>query len=162
MKGWIGAIVLPFALYMMGMAYERWQRVRSARAALPQEAELTGDDSTNPFSLAGIGEMVLPLVLVALAFSAFACVAIYRMVDGGRVMTLFDLGAVLFTIAAYGSNLTVKVKCRMPKLAGSDREKNTGPDGHVSGPENGLKAARMRQPYTPGMLTKPTFAGKIG
>ena len=156
MKYWIGAILLPFALYMIATAYQRWQRVARAHAALPPGAEMTGDDNTNPFSLAGIGEMVLPIVLAALVFSALTCVAIYVMVDGGRVMTLFDLGAVLLTIAAYGLDFTTKVKCRMPKTAPSDQN-STGPDGGTAKTTAGPGADQMRQPYTPENANKSYF-----
>lgn len=142
MKYWLGAAVLPFAFWLLWQALGTWQRVKAARAAMPAGWDPAAEADTDPLSLAGIGEMVLPLVLAALVFSAVQCIAIYRMMDGGRVLTLFDLAAALFTMAAYGINLTVKVKCRMPKP-------NISP---VAG--HGADVSRLRQPYAPDSLNK--------
>ncbi len=117
MKYWAGIALLPFAAWLLWTAYRHWQRVTAARMELPVGVEPATEDDTNPLSLAGFGEMVLPFVVVALTILAIQFVAIYRMFGGGPLMSLFDLCVALFTMAAYGLNFAVKVKCRMPKTA---------------------------------------------
>lgn len=126
MKYGLGIALLPFAAWLLWQTYQDWQRVEAARAALPAGTGFTADDDTNPLSLAGIGEMVLPFVLAALVFSAFECIAVYRLVEGERSLSLFDMAVVLGTIAAYGLNFALKVKHRMPKTALAPRPKAQG------------------------------------
>ena len=156
MKYWLGIALLPFAAWLLWQTYQDWQRVEAARAALPAGTDFTADDDTNPLSLAGIGEMVLPFVLAALVFSAFECIAVYRLVDGERSLSLFDMVVVLGTIAAYGLNFALKVKHRMPKTALSTASQSTGPLPWPQRLAQQREQARLRlrQPYAHDSLNK--------
>jgi hypothetical protein len=138
MKFWIGTALLPFAIWLLWTAYRHWLRVTEARLAMPAGWDTATEDDTSPLSLAGFGEMVLPFVVVALTILAIQFAVLYRMFGGGPLMSLFDLCAALFTMAAYGLNFAVKVKCRMPKMPQSPSKGDPVP-----------QPVQLRQPYAP-------------
>lgn len=144
MKYWVGAALLPFATWLLWTAYTHCHRVMVARMQMPAGWDTAIEDDTKPLSLAGFGEMVLPFVVVALTILAIQFVVIYRMFGGGPLMSLFDLCVALFTMAAYGLNFAVKVKCRMPK-----------PTQLSSKDEAVTQHAQLRQPYAPDTSNPP-------
>ncbi len=159
MTYWFGAVLAPFAAWLLWQSYHHWQRVNAARAALPASCTPPADENSDPRSLAGFGEIALPIVLTALVFSAVECIAAYKVAGGEKVLSLFDIGVVLATLAAYGLNFTLKVKCRMPKTDNQASNDNAAP---VPWPQRlalqALQAeqARLRQPYASESLNKTT------
>jgi hypothetical protein len=165
MKYWLGAVLAPFMLWLVWQSYQHVQRVKSARAAMPSGWSPASDEDADPRSLAGFGEMALPIILFALAFSAFECVAAYRVAGGEKVLSLLDMAVVLGTIAAYGFNFTLKVKYRMPRMASDAANERQGPlpwpqrlalqaqaDAEARRAARQAEQARLRQPYAPESL----------
>jgi hypothetical protein len=117
MRNMLGLALIPFVAVLLWQAYQHWQRVEAAWAALPPGTDRTADEDTDPHSLAGFGEMALPFVLTALVLAGLECIIAYKMADGGRILSLFDMGMALLALTAYGLNFTLKVKHRKPRLA---------------------------------------------
>jgi hypothetical protein len=117
MRNMLGLALIPFVVVLFWQAYQHWQNVEAAWAAMPPGTDRNADEDADPHSLAGFGEMALPFVLTALVIAGLECIVAYRMADGGRVLSIFDMGMAMLALVAYGTNFTVKIKLRKPKLA---------------------------------------------
>lgn len=113
MRYWLGAGLLTFAAALTAAAF---RRRRQALAAPSSEA-------LSP-SLGMLAEVVRPLVLLGLAYLGLKTVAIYFWVGGVRYLSLFDLGAMLVLMAAFGHWLVVRTRYR-PAREGARPETDT-------------------------------------
>ncbi|MCX7891320.1 MAG: hypothetical protein N2544_02975 [Burkholderiales bacterium] len=105
MRNLVGAMfVLVGAALAWAAVTLRARRIAARRAAgIPDGAE--------PQSrLFVFGEIVRPILLFFLAWVGVKTVLAYHWLDGGRYLSLFDLGGFLAALAAYGYWLHVKTK----------------------------------------------------
>lgn len=97
------------AWYVYVAVTTRVRRLAERRAAgIPDDAEPAS-------SMFVFGEIVRPIILLALAYLALKTTLAYFWLDAQRYLSLFDLVAFNGALAAYGYWLVVKTKC--PPLA---------------------------------------------
>lgn len=115
MSYWIGAVLGLIGLALLIGSRTHRVTVRAARAeairrGIPAERPIAAD------SIAALGEMIAPVILIALAwFTLKICVAFY-MVDTSAYFNVFDLAGTLVLVAGYASWLLAKTHYRMPDL----------------------------------------------
>ncbi len=68
-------------------------------------------------SLAVFGAILRPLILCALGYFAVKVTMAYLLLDGGRYFSLFDLGGLLFLLAAYAAWLELQTRYRKEEHA---------------------------------------------
>lgn len=111
----IGAVLGAVGAYLAVAAQARRSQVRAARAqavrlGLPEERPVEAN------SVAALGEMVAPIVLVALGwFTLKLCFAFY-ILPPSDYFTIVDLAGTLVLVGGYASWLLAKTHYRMPDL----------------------------------------------
>ncbi|MGQ0455679.1 MAG: hypothetical protein ACT4OU_01320 [Hyphomicrobium sp.] len=113
MKYWIGASLGVCGAYLFMVAQAHRARVRAART----EAVRDGRPAERPVaadSVAALGEMVAPVVLVALGWFTLKLCFAYYILQPVAYFTLFDLAGTLALVGGYASWLLAKTHYRMP------------------------------------------------
>ncbi len=121
-----GCVMLLLAAAVFGWALRHRRRV----LALIAEDELVRQleaQSADPDSISAFGEIMRPLVLFALAWIGVKSVAVYFWLDGQRYLSLFDLGALLALLAAYGYCITIQTRYRMSAVLAARHRIAAGP-----------------------------------
>ncbi|MFN0218714.1 MAG: hypothetical protein ACKVP4_07885 [Hyphomicrobium sp.] len=116
MKYWIGAILGACGAYLFLAAQAHRARIRAARA----DAVRLGRTAERPIaadSVAALGEMVTPIVLIALGWFTLKLCFAYYILSPVNYFTLFDLIGTLVLVAGYASWLVAKTHYRMPDLS---------------------------------------------
>ncbi len=115
MKFWLGAVLTLGATFLFMKAAEHKNRVTLARDQALRRGQ-PADQPLDTNSIAALGEMITPIVLVALAYiSLKTSIAFYVLNDGA--LSIFDLAGALLLFAAYGTWLRSKTMLRMPPLS---------------------------------------------
>jgi uncharacterized membrane protein len=120
MKNWTGLLLLAAAAWLVAVALAQRRRVRAARREALARGESTADATLHP-SLAMLGGILPPLVMLGLAIVAAQIVVAYVVMDGGRIFSLFDLCGFLALLAAYALWLIIKTQYREPAIAVAPR-----------------------------------------
>jgi hypothetical protein len=102
MRNWIGAITAALAVWLMYSALSHRRRILAGR---PASTIAAGPDGAplHRLSLAMFGDIVRPMIILALAYFALKVIAAYVLLGGARFLSPFDLAGVLFLVAAYGA-----------------------------------------------------------
>jgi len=106
----IGLFFCAIGAWLLTTGLAQRSRVLASRARRPAPAEGQAPES----SLFVLGEITRPLILFALAYAGLKSVVAYILLDAGRVLSPFDLGAFLFLLAAYGTWFVFKT--RFPEI----------------------------------------------
>jgi hypothetical protein len=85
-------------------------RARVVRHSAP--LDLVQESTPAISSLAAFGAILRPLILCALGYFAVKITMAYLLLDGGRYFSLFDLGGLLFLLAAYAAWLVLQTRYR--------------------------------------------------
>lgn len=111
MRYWTGLLLFAGAAWLLRSALARRARVLNARA----EGRVAPPASA---SLAMMGDVLPPLVMLALALVGVKMTFAYFAFGGSRVLSLFDLAGLLSLLAAYGTSVTFAARYReSPPLA---------------------------------------------
>ena len=139
MKYWIGSMLGAYGLYLMLAAQAHRTRIMASRA---EEVRLNrvDDQPLDPHSIAAFGEMVTPIVLVALAWLSLKLCFAYYWLNTDGVLSPLDLAGTLVLIFGYASWLIAKTKYRMHDCATELRLDVTRPRSKVT------QMSDLRQP----------------
>jgi hypothetical protein len=85
--------------------------VRAARQRAAARGEPDPTQAIHP-SLAMLGDIFPPIIIALLAFAGIKAALAWLVLDGGRYLSLLDLGGVLLVLAAYGAWLVLKTRYR--------------------------------------------------
>lgn len=158
MAYWTGLVCVSLGAWLIhaGLAHRR--RVLALRA---QFADWAAQPATDPRSLGVFGEIMRPIILFALAYLGVKTTLAYWWLDAGRYLSLFDLGAFLFLLAAYGAWLVLKTRHPLPARAATVAETPTPADNvHLLQEE---RARRGREPAgVPGTRHRPGVRRGLG
>ena len=127
MRNWTGLLLLAAAVWLIHMSLGQRRRVQTARRAAAERGESAEPATLHP-SLAMLGDILPPLVMLALAIVAAQIVLAYVVMGGGRLFSLFDLVAFLLLLAAYAFWMIVKTQYR--EGAGSFRSREAASPSH--------------------------------
>jgi hypothetical protein len=97
MRNWTGAVLFLIGAWLLYSTLLHRARIFRHSAAVDMVQELTPAMS----SLAAFGAILRPLILGALGYFAVKVTMAYLLLGGGRYFSLFDLGGLLFLLAAY-------------------------------------------------------------
>lgn len=107
MRYWTGLLLFAGAAWLLRSALARRARVRAAagegRVAPPASA-----------SLAMMGDVLPPMIILALGFVGVKMTFAYFAFGGSRVLSLFDLAGLLALLAAYGTSVVFATRYREP------------------------------------------------
>lgn len=115
MKYWLGAALTSAAIYLASQAWAHRAKVIAAR----QQAIRRGLPIERPIdakSIAAFGEMVTPMVHLALIYAALKITFAFYVFNDGT-LSVFDLAGALVLMASYGLWLQSKTAYRMPPHA---------------------------------------------
>ncbi len=115
MKFWLGALLTLGALLLFVRAVQHRNRVALAR----NQALRRGHATEQPFdghSIAALGEMITPIVLVALVYMSLKTSIAFYVLNNGA-LSIFDLAGALLLFAGYGTWLRSKTMFRMPPVS---------------------------------------------
>jgi hypothetical protein len=116
MKYWIGSLLGAYGLYLLVAAQAHRTRIVEARSEAIRLNRVQ-PKPIDPHSVAALGEMVAPIVMIALAWLTLKlCFAYYWLNTNGTLSPL-DLAGTIVLIVGYATWLHVKTKYRMPDLA---------------------------------------------
>jgi len=107
MRHWTGVALVVAAAWLVRAALRQRNRVRAA-AVRDTSAQA---HALHP-SLAMLGDILPPLILLALAVVAAQIVLAYAVLGAGRLFSLLDLGGFLALLAAYAFWMIVKTQYR--------------------------------------------------
>jgi hypothetical protein len=110
-----------FLLATAGFMVRAWALRRRVLASIGA-AELARRRAValaDPRSLSAFGEIARPLVLVGLGWLALKSTLVYLMLDGARVLSLFDLAGFLALLGGYGVWFSVRTAYWVPEQASS-------------------------------------------
>lgn len=142
MKYWIGSMLGAYGLYLLIAAQAHRTRIMAARSEAIHFNRLQ-TRPIEPHSVAALGEMVAPMVMIALAWLTLKLCFAYYWLNTKDLLSLLDLAGTLILIAGYASWLSAKTKYRLPGLV----------------PERGLDMTRTRPRVTQKSdLQQPSFA----
>lgn len=101
MRYWVGAVTSMLALAIVAVALARRRKVLAvvSEAALTHRLEQMAGD---PRSLSAFGEIMRPIVWLALIVIALKSTIVYFYLGGARFLSSFDLAGVLAMLVAYG------------------------------------------------------------
>jgi hypothetical protein len=151
MRNWIGVALLAIAVWLVYAGLAQRSRVLAARRQAAARGEPDADGALHP-SLAMLGDIVPPLMIALLVFAGLKATFAYLVMDGGRYLSLLDLGGFLLVLAAYGTWLILKTRYRevgrrpapvahRPEAAGAPSRDPGGPRAHVVGSDHPAGAA---------------------
>lgn len=116
MKYWIGSLLGAYGLYLLIAAQGHRSQILAARSEAIRLNRIQAKP-IDPHSVAALGEMVAPMVMIALAWLTLKlCFAYYWLNTNGTLSPL-DLAGTLVLLVGYATWLNAKTKYRMPDIA---------------------------------------------
>lgn len=116
MKYWIGSLLGAYGLYLLVAAQAHRTRIVKARLEAIR-LNRSQPKPIDPHSVAALGEMVAPMVMIALAWLTLKLCFAYYWLNTNGLLSPLDLAGTIVLIVGYATWLNAKTKYRMPDHA---------------------------------------------